>query len=68
MDSAMKYSRFCIGYTARSDSCFGSRTGTTVVDADGSIPSFKDLRTLGQFAETNGIALESETPVLHDLD
>jgi len=41
---------------------------SVLVDADGSVPSFKDLKTLESFAEKNGIPLESETPLLHDLD
>jgi len=41
---------------------------SVVVDANGFVPSFRDLITLHQYAEANHYSLESEAPVRHDLD
>jgi hypothetical protein len=41
---------------------------SVAVDAEGFIPSFRDLTVLRQFAAMNRYSLESEEPVLHDLD
>jgi hypothetical protein len=39
-----------------------------VVDTDGFVPSFRDLNSLSRYADRNGYSLETEEPVLHDLD
>jgi hypothetical protein len=41
---------------------------SVVVDADGLVPSFGNITALRQFAEINDYSLETEEPVLHDLD
>src|SRR5579864_1972435 len=38
------------------------------VDAGGFVPSFRDLTSLRQYANQNHFNLETEEPVLHDLD
>jgi hypothetical protein len=69
-DLSMKY--FPLLYRLREEARFliwiSNGDDSVLVDADGSVPSFKDLRTLESFAEQNGIQLESEPPVIHDLD
>ncbi len=69
-DWAMKY--FPLWYRLHSEERYliwiSNEKESLVVDAEGYIPCFRDLTMVGQFAETNGILLESETPVLHDLD
>lgn len=69
-DLSMKY--FPLSYRLRKEARFliwiSNGDDSVLVDADGSVPSFKDLKTLESFAEQNGIQLESETPVIHDLD
>jgi hypothetical protein len=67
---SMKY--FPLLYRLRNEARFliwiSNGDDSVLVDADGSVPTFEDLKTLELFAEQNGIPLESETPVLHDLD
>lgn len=41
---------------------------SVVVDAEGLVPSFKDLVFLREYADLNHYSLESEEPGLHDLD
>jgi hypothetical protein len=69
-DLSMKY--YPLLYRLRNEAGFliwiSNGDDSVLVDADGSVPSFKDLKTLESFAEKNGIPLESETPLLHDLD
>jgi hypothetical protein len=46
----------------------GGEKDSIVVDADGSIPTFDDAFSLRQYAELRQYNLETEEPVLHDLD
>ena len=38
------------------------------VDADGFVPSFRDLTILGQYTDMNHLDIENGEPVLHDLE
>jgi hypothetical protein len=41
---------------------------SVAVDAEGFVPSFRDLISLRKYAELNHYRLESQVPVLHDLE
>ncbi|HEX8459452.1 MAG TPA: hypothetical protein VF656_19325 [Pyrinomonadaceae bacterium] len=51
---------FLIWYSDEKDGVF--------VDADGSVPSFKDAGSLVKYAEARNVSVDAEEPILLDLD
>ena len=41
---------------------------SVAVDADGFVPSFRDLSVLRQYADMNHLKVENDEPLLHDLE
>lgn len=70
INSAMKY--FILRYRLNAEDCYliwaSNDMDSVWVDPKGSIPSFKDPKTLREYASVNHLRLESEEPILHDLD